>query len=129
MRQAAIFDVRVETSFRARHRVGPAGERVAEHEHDWRVVVQASSAELDRLSLVVDFRKLSGQTEELLDGLRGTALEEHAELGMQPATAEEVARWLLRALVRKNRGETYSITAVEVGCDRGIDYLLSVAPD
>ncbi|HJO04321.1 MAG TPA: 6-carboxytetrahydropterin synthase [Acidobacteriota bacterium] len=127
MSQAATFDVRVEASFRASHRVGPNGESAAEHEHDWRVVVRASSIELDRISIVVDFRKLHGQTEELLDELRGTALENHPELGSHPATAERVARWLLRALVRKNLDEAYRITAVEVGCDRGIDYILSVA--
>lgn len=124
---AATFDVRIETSFRARHRVGPDGNSAAEHEHDWRVVVQASSTELDRISIVVDFRKLRGQTEELLDELRGTALEEHPELGKNSATAEQVARWLLHGLARKNRGEAYRITAVEVGCDRGTDYILSAA--
>ena len=89
----------------------------------------SSCGRLRSIAKFVDpyFRKLHGQTEELLDELRGTALENHPELGSHPATAERVARWLLRALVRKNLDEAYRITAVEVGCDRGIDYILSVA--
>ena len=43
------------------------------------------------------------------------------------ATAEQVARLLLHGLASKNRGEAYRITAVEVGCDRGTDYILSTA--
>ncbi len=127
MSQAALFDVRIETRFRARHRVGPAGEDLAEHEHDWRVAVQASSTQLDRISIVVDFRKLRGQTEALLDQLRGTLLEENADLGERSATAQAVARWLLRRLARENDGEAYCISSVEVGCDPGVDYILSAS--
>ncbi len=120
-----MFAVRVETRFRARHRIGPGGEEIAEHEHDWRVAVQASSAELDQISIVVDFRKLRDQTETILGPLRGTVLEEHAELGASAATAEAVARWLLLALTRENQGEAYRITSVEVGCDAGVEYILN----
>lgn len=129
MSDPATFDVRIETSFRARHCLGPDGESGAEHEHDWRVAVQASSAELDRISIVVDFRKLRGQTEEMLDELRDIVLEEHADFSGCPADAKGVARWLLQRLIQENLGEAYRITAVEVGCDRGIDYILSVATD
>ena len=129
MSEPDTFDVRIETSFQARHCLGPDGESAAEHEHDWWVAVQASSTELDRISLVVDFRKLRVQTEESLDELRGAVLEEHADFDGYPASARAVACWLLRRLTQKNLGETYRISAVEVGCDRGVDYIVSVATD
>lgn len=120
-----MYEVQVDTHFDARHRLDAGGSPCAEHEHRWRVAVRAESSELDRIAIVVDFRKLRQQADDLVGRLAGKVLEDTSELGAMPATPAAVARWLLGEFRAMNAGEDYAITSVTVGCDPRIDFTVS----
>ena len=76
-----------------------------------RVAAWAGSDELDRIALVVDFRRLRALLEEVLD--------------RRPANdPPELARWLLDTLRAEVAGEPYAIDAVEVGTEEGMSFIL-----
>lgn len=116
------YGVRVDVKFVASHRLAAAGVVVPLHEHRWRVSVCAASEQLDRIAIVVDFRKLRQQTDELLARLQEKVLEETPELGDTDASPLAVAQWLLEQLRGMAADETYRITTVTVGCDPRIDF-------
>lgn len=119
------FEVRVEVGFEARHRAAGDGSEAPEHAHRWKVAVHARSQRLDAIAIVVDFRRLRDDAEELLGELDGTVLEEHGELGNGPVTALTVGRWIRGRLAAQAAGESWEIHAVEVECDPGIRYLVT----
>lgn len=116
------YGVRVDVQFDASHRLAADGATVSLHEHRWRVSVRAASERLDRIAIVVDFRKLRQQTDDLLARLQDTALEETPELNDTDASPLAVAEWLLGQLRGLSSGETYRIASVTVGCDPRIDF-------
>ncbi len=125
MSDQARYGVRVETSFEATHRCDPAGDTAKPHSHRWEVAVSVESNVLDRIAIVVDFRKLRADTEAILDEVRGTVLESHAVLGAEPTTPVAVGRWILERLSREYAGATYAVTAVEVACDPGVSFTVT----
>jgi len=119
----ASYEVRVETAFQARHRRGPDGKMSEEHSHRWQVAVSAASEQLDAIALVVDFRKLLGQTDALLPELESGRIEDHDDFHDLTVTAGRVAEWILTRLQAESRGATYRIARVEVSCDPGIAFI------
>lgn len=117
-----LFEVRVEVSFDATHRRGMDGALRGAHSHRWTVAAHARSRKLDSIAIVVDFRRLRDDLEELLGELAEETLEEHPEIG-EPATPLVVARWVLGRLRREAEGESWEIHAVEVEADPGIRYV------
>lgn len=113
-----LFEVRVESTFDAGHRVGADGAPSARHEHRWRVAVTARSSRLDRIAIVVDFRKLRARLDAVLAELRGRDLEEVD--GLETTGAYGVAGWLLRRMREACDDGDYRIDAVEVQCDPAI---------
>lgn len=121
------YGVRVDVQFDASHRLAADGAAVALHEHRWRVSACAASEQLDRIAIVVDFRKLRQQTEDLVARLQGRILEETPELSDTDASPLAVAQWLLEQLREQAAGETYRIAKVTVGCDPRIDFTVGEA--
>jgi len=116
------YGVRVDVEFDASHRLATDGTAIALHAHRWRVSVCAASEELDRIAIVVDFRKLRQQTDDLLARLQDEDLEATPELRDTDASPLAVAQWLLEQLREQAVGETYRIAQVTVGCDPRIDF-------
>ncbi len=116
------YGVQVDVEFVASHGLGADGAEIPVHEHRWRVSVCAASEQLDRIAIVVDFRKLRQQTDDLLARLQGATLEETEELRATDASPVAVATWLLEQLRSQAVGETYRIARVTVGCDPRIDF-------
>jgi len=116
------YGVQVDVEFDASHRLGADGAEIPLHEHRWRVSVRAASEQLDRIAIVVDFRKLRQQTDDLLAALQGAVLEDTPELRDTDASPVAVARWLLERLRGQAVGETYRIASVTVGCDPRIEF-------
>ncbi len=123
-----LYAVQVDVHFDASHRLAEDGSAAPVHEHRWRVSVCAASEQLDRIAIVVDFRKLRQQTDELLARLSGRVLEETPELAQTDASPVAVAEWLLRRLRVLAVGEVYRITTVTVGCDPRVDFTVG-APE
>ena len=122
MTGSELFEVKVETRVLALHGIGPSGESVAEHEHPWNVAVHVRSTRLDTIAIVVDFRRLLQDTDSILDEIRGLRIESHPRFASHPATAANVARWILERLQHDYEGEPFSVVAVDVEADPGIIY-------
>ncbi len=63
-----------------------------------------------------------------LGPLQGTLLEDNPALAEFDATPVGVGTWLLGRLQARARGESYRIASVAVGCDPGIDFVVSADP-
>lgn len=123
------YGVRVDLQFDASHRLAADGSPAALHEHRWRVAVRAVSERLDPIAIVVDFRKLRRQADDLLDRLQGHTLEDTPELRDTDSSPLAVARWLLQQLREQAAGEIYRIASVTVGSDPRIDFTVGELED
>lgn len=125
MTAPAMFEVRIETRLSASHRCDPEGRTVPSHTHEWTVAVTARSSQLDRIAIVVDFRKLRADTDRLLAELSGDDIEEHRDFAAGTASPIDVAQWILARLGRSYETKPYRVAAVTVGCDPGISFTVT----
>jgi len=95
---AALFEVRVESSFEAGHRRGPDGEQTPLHHHVWQVAARARSRGLDHIGIVIDFRILRAALDEVLETLDQRVLEDLEPFAATPPTPPAVAAWIFDQL-------------------------------
>lgn len=108
------FEVRVEVTFDA----PPPGHTAEAGVVRWTVAAHARSTRLDRIALVVDFRRLRDELSELTRELAdGTAVDRDS---WSPPAA---AGWLLGKLRERLGDDRYEICAVEAGCEEGIVFI------
>lgn len=110
-----MFEVSVKTYFSAAHRlVGYPGECAQLHGHNWEVEVFVRGHKLDKLGMLVDFRKLKAAVRDAVAGL------DHCELNRLPAFArtnpssENIAAFLHSRLSEKLEGPSRRISRVAV---------------
>jgi len=90
-----LFGISIETSFRSYHQVTlPDGSKEPLHRHKWRVVVEAGSEELNKIGLVMDFRRLRRPVEDILEDLKGRKMEKLAYFENRSSSAENIARYI-----------------------------------
>ena len=116
-----IYEVSVERSFHARHRVARAdGKWEPIHDHEWRVRATWRGAELDERGLLVDFVWAEEALRRICAQLEGTLLNDHPLLGGLPAGAEVVAQRVfggLEAVPGGGPGRLWSVGVREApGC-------------
>ena len=114
------YEVLVEGGFTARHGIRlPDGSVEPSHAHDWRVTVRFVGSQLDDCGMLVDFRDLKSDLEEV------TARFDQADLNKSPAmqglnpTAEHVAKVVFEAMFRRHDGDNrlHSVRVMEApGC-------------
>jgi len=96
-----MYEITVEISFSASHRVSMAGEIEPLHEHNWTVRACFQGWELDSDGLLVDFVKVKKVLTEIADKLQGRDLSVLAELVGKNPSAENVARYFYEQLATK----------------------------
>jgi len=97
----AMWEIRVESSFTARHAIRyPGGAIETPHEHTWNVEVRYAGADLDDHGLLVDFVQAQGALESVLRPLDGSDLNTNPVLDGRNPTAEVVAHYVYTALGR-----------------------------
>jgi 6-pyruvoyltetrahydropterin/6-carboxytetrahydropterin synthase len=123
---AALFEVRVESSFEAGHRRGPDGEQAPLHHHVWQVAARARSHGLDHIGIVIDFRILRAALDEVLETLDQRVLEDLDAFADTAPTPPAVAAWIFDQLGKQlaaagDAGEEAApwLEAVEVEADPG----------
>ena len=96
-RGKSLFTITVETTFNASHQLMLAGgSKEPLHEHDWKVRVSVSTAQLDEAGLVMDFYELKIKIDAALIPLTGKKLEDvpfFADGGIN-ASAETVSQYI-----------------------------------
>lgn len=92
-----MFTITVDTIFSASHQLTLAdGSKEPLHEHDWKVRVAVSAAQLDEAGLVMDFYELKIKIAAALVDLAGKKLEDVAYFadGGINASAETVSQYI-----------------------------------
>lgn len=90
-----MFEMTIRGRFRASHQIPEKNGRIeAPHEHDWKVEVFVSAADLDSRGIIADFEDVQAALREVLAPIEGRLLNESAPFAGVIPSAEGIARWL-----------------------------------
>lgn len=110
-----MFEISVTTHFSAAHRlIDYKGACADLHGHNWEIAVYLRGSDLDRLGILVDFRKVKKCVKRIVDQL------DHADLNTLPAfakanpTSENIARHLYEQLSKALNCTSYAVARVTV---------------
>ena len=96
------YTLSVDMAFTAQHQLSfENGVQEPLHEHNWKVCVAASSEQLDKDELVIDFEELKYLTESILRGFQGQRLESLGIFENRNVSAEMLSRTLYEQLAPK----------------------------
>jgi len=97
-----MFEIRIVTDFSAAHSLRDyPGDCRKVHGHNWKVEVVVQAEELDPLGISMDFKTLRRETEELLDTLDHSYLNDNPPFHALNPTAENIARWIYETLSKR----------------------------
>jgi 6-pyruvoyltetrahydropterin/6-carboxytetrahydropterin synthase len=113
------FTIRVETHFRASHRLRlPDGSREPGHGHDWLVTADVSSGRLDKMGLVMSFQKLQAMLDGAVSDFDEADLDTIDYFRRNNPSAENVAKCVYERL-RDKLPDTVQLRSVSVMEDAG----------
>ena len=111
-----MYEVSIKTRFAAAHHLkGYRGACAGVHGHNWDTIVYIRGRSLDKVGILVDFRKVKQCVKKAMDEL------DHADLNKLPAfrtcnpTSENIARYLFDRISSELRSRRYSVARVTVG--------------
>ena len=109
-----MYEIRVESSFSALHRVRLAdGTLEPLHGHDWRVVVVLREGHLDEFGMVADFEEIRASLRAITEELHHRDLNAHDWFERVAPTAECVAGVIFDRILRSATWGT-KLVSVEV---------------
>lgn len=111
-----MFTVSVETQFWASHQlVLPDGSKETLHRHNWLVTADVSSDQLNRIGIVMDFRRLKAMVDNIVSDFDNSQLEEIDYFKRNNCSAETIAKYIYEKLEPKLPGgvKLQSIKVVE----------------
>ena len=92
-----MFEVRIETNFSsAHHLLNYKGKCENMHGHNWKVEVCAKGSELDKSNILVDFKVLKKEVNEIIDYLDHKDLNELEEFKGQSPSSEFIAKFIYK---------------------------------
>lgn len=90
-----MYELRVESEFAAAHYLrGYEGQCENLHGHNWKVEVRLRGETLDKVGMVMDFKKVRALVEEVLEGFDHKCLNELETFKTTNPTTENVSRIL-----------------------------------
>ena len=115
-----MFTISVETHFLASHQlVLPDGSKEPLHRHNWVVTADVSSATVNSMGLVMDFRRLRKIVDKTVSDFVDKTLDEFDYFRRNGSSAEMVAKYIYEKVGPKlPKGVTLSCIGVteEPGC-------------
>lgn len=94
-----MYELTVVSTFSSAHNLrGYEGACENLHGHNWKVEATIVSSGLDRLGMVMDFKKLKESVARILDSLDHRYLNEVPPFDRENATAENLARFIYKEL-------------------------------
>lgn len=97
-----MFTISVETHFCASHQlVLPDGSKEPLHTHNWLVTAGVCSKKLNKMGLVMDFRRLKKMLDNIVSGFSPGPLEEIDYFRQASSSAEIVAKYIYENLEPK----------------------------
>jgi 6-pyruvoyltetrahydropterin/6-carboxytetrahydropterin synthase len=112
-----MYELMVDARFSAAHNLRASGGRCEElHGHNWLIEVLVRADTLGKAGMVLDFRILRREVEQVLDALDHHYLNDLPYFQKQEPSSENIARYIYETLVERLRpyGQTpYKVTAWE----------------
>ena len=110
-----MYRVIVHTHFSSAHCLREYdGPCEALHGHNWKVAVWVESQELDRLGMVIDFKVLKDEVNQLIQRLDHTYLNDIAPFDTVNPSSENIACYLFQELKVKINDERKRVSEVRV---------------
>ena len=110
-----MYDVTIRKSFSAAHLLKEIGGKCeALHGHNFAVEITVRSEILDDQDLLVDFRKVKGWTQEVLDQLDHRYLNELEPFLDCNPSSEQIARFLFEQLAPQAQAAQVTLAKVTV---------------
>jgi len=106
-----MFEVKVEAQFSAAHHLlNYEGNCENQHGHNWKVEVYAQSEDLNKSNILIDFKVLKKELNNILDMFDHKDLNELEEFKDKSPSSELIAKIIFQKL----RGKIPQITKVSV---------------
>ncbi len=97
-----MFEVKIQTSFSsAHHLLNYRGKCENMHGHNWKVEVYARGEELDDSNILIDFKVLKKEINEIVDYLDHKDLNELAEFKNSSPSSEFIAKFIYKKAKEK----------------------------
>jgi 6-pyruvoyltetrahydropterin/6-carboxytetrahydropterin synthase len=110
-----MYELTIESQFAAAHQLrGYKGRCEEMHGHNWRVQVTVSSETLNDIGLAIDFTELKEISNEVIQSLDHTLLNEVFPFTEINPSSENIAKWLFDSIKKKLDGRNVSCTSVTV---------------
>ena len=110
---AARYTLKVVTEFASAHSLRDyPGDCNRLHGHNWKVEVEASSAQLDELGMVIDFKVIKQLAKKVTDQLDHRFLNEIPPFDTINPTAENLAAWIYKGIASELQVPHVRIEAV-----------------
>jgi len=110
-----MYELKIITQFAAAHHLrGFKGKCEQLHGHNWKVEVYLRASQPDETGLVKDFGEIKAVTQEVLQRLDHTYLNDQAYFQQENPSSENIARYLFRELSRLLNDSLTRISKVAV---------------
>ncbi len=110
-----MFEVKVETHFSsAHHLLNYKGACENQHGHNWKVEVFVAGNALDKSNILVDFKILKREVNEIVDYLDHTDINELPEFKGVSPSSEILAKFIFERVKEKFSKETFWVSKVSV---------------
>lgn len=94
-----MFTVSIEMGFLASHQLVLSDDsKEPSHRHNWVVTADVSSARLNSIGLVIDFRRFKTLLRNIIDELNDTSLEKLSYFQQNNPSAEVIAKYIYEKL-------------------------------
>lgn len=108
-----MFEVKVESDFSSAHKLREyKGKCESLHGHNWKVEVFVESETLDKIGMVVDFKKIKKNLSEVLRKLDHAFLNDISYFKKVNPTSENIAKYIFDQL--KSRDKKLKLKKVTV---------------
>lgn len=109
----ALYTLKVVSDFASAHSLRDyAGDCRKLHGHNWKLEVEATATELDKLGMAIDFKALKHLVRQATDELDHSYLNEIAPFDMINPTAENMAAYIYHRLSEALGNPRVRISAV-----------------
>ena len=97
-----MFEVKIQTSFSsAHHLLNYKGKCENPHGHNWKVEVYAKGNKLDNSNILIDFKILKKEVNEIIDYLDHKDLNELIEFENESPSSEFIAKFIYKKAKEK----------------------------
>ena len=110
-----MYEVTIKKTFSAAHRISEIGGKCeALHGHNFLVEVSVAAESLNEEGLLIDFRTVKQWTEEVLDQLDHTFLNDLEYFKTRNPSSEQIARYLYGRIDERARQRKVHLSQVTV---------------